>query len=328
MKHNLKKNMDKIKYKSTKSAIKILAKPDRKVSLFHGNALSLLKKLPDESVDLTISSPPYCMDKEYEESSDIEQFIKAHKKILPEIVRITKPGGSICWQVGFHVDDGVVNPLDYLVHDLLKNVDDIYLRNRIVWHFGHGLHCSNRFSGRYEVILWYTKGKKYYFDLDAVRVPQMYPGKRHAKGPLKGEFSGNPKGKNPSDIWEIPNVKANHIEKTEHPCQFPVALAQRVIRALSKKGGLVLDPFAGVSSAGVAALIEGRRFLGAELESKYITIAESRLRAALEGSAKIRPLSREIYKPGPTEKVAMKPEHFWKDIEALINNPEEVITPQ
>ncbi|MBQ7592778.1 MAG: hypothetical protein IJU48_00315 [Synergistaceae bacterium] len=71
------------------------------------------------------------------------------------------------------------------------------LRNRIIWHFGHGLHCSKRFSGRYENILWFTKSDDYTFNLDDVRIPSKYPGKKYFKGAKKGELSGNPKGKNP-----------------------------------------------------------------------------------------------------------------------------------
>lgn len=291
--------------------------------LFHGDSRKLISKLPSNSVDLTITSPPYCMNKEYEACSDnIQTFTTAHQELLPEIVRITKPGGSICWQVGFHVKNNMIVPLDYLIYDILKNHKELQLRNRVVWTYGHGLHCANRFSGRYEVILWYTKGNNYHFDLDAVRVPQKYPGKKYSKGSKKGEFSGNPNGKNPSDIWDIPNVKSRHIEKTDHPCQFPVALAQRLVKALVPKNGLVLDPFSGVSSAGVAALQEGKRYIGAELEEYYIAIAEGRLKETIRGNIKVRPLNREIYTPNPNEKVATKPEHFWKDIEAMLNNAE------
>src|ERR1041384_3300304 len=93
------------------------------------------------------------------------------------------------------------------------------------------------------IFLRYSKGRRYRFDLNAVRVPQKYPGKKHYKGPKKGKLSGNPKGKNPSDVWEIPNVKSRHVEKTKHPCQFPVALVQRLVRALTLPGSLVVDPF-------------------------------------------------------------------------------------
>src|SRR3989344_261767 len=309
----------KIITKTTAPIISTLTDKKVKARVFNGDCMELLVALPDNSIDLTITSPPYCMGKEYEECNDIDSFVEAHRKIFPEVVRVTKPGGNICWQVGFFVKNGAITPLDFLVHDLLSRFAGVYLRNRIVWTFGHGLHCENRFSGRYEVVMWYSKGDQYFFDLDAVRVPQKYPGKRFAKGPKNGQLSGNPRGKNPSDIWEglsddvwgIPNVKANHIEKTNHPCQFPVALATKLIRALSPKGGLVLDPFSGVASTGAAAVLEGRRFVGAELIEDYALIAKGRLKEAISGNAKVRPLEREIYVPKPTEKVAMKPEHFW-----------------
>lgn len=294
---------------------RVIENQTQNAGLFHGDCNKLIKKLPDESVDLTITSPPYCMNKEYEErSDDIQTFITAHQVLLPEIIRVTKPGGSICWQVGFYVKNNSIVPLDFLIYDILKNHSDLQLRNRVIWTYGHGLHCQKRFSGRHEVILWYTKGDNYHFDLDAVRIPQKYPGKRYSKGPREGEFSGNPRGKNPSDIWEIPNVKSRHVEKTDHPCQFPVALAQRLVKALVPKDGLVLDPFSGVSSAGVAALQEKKRFIGAELNDDYITIAEKRLQETIHGSIKIRPLDQEIYIPNPNEKVAIRPDHFWSEI--------------
>jgi hypothetical protein len=135
--------------------------------------------------------------------------------------------------VGNYISKGEVFPLDVFYYSIFKN-HGLKLRNRIIWHFGHGLHSSKRFSGRYETILWFTKSDTYTFNLDSVRVKSKYPSKRHFKGPKKGEYSSNPKGKNPSDIWEIvlrdweneiwniPNVKANHVEKTEHPCQYPI----------------------------------------------------------------------------------------------------------
>lgn len=263
------------------------------------------------TLDLTMTSPPYCMGKEYESSRDVSAFINAHRTLLPEVVRATRPGGSICWQVGNFVKDGEMVPLDALVFEIMRSIPGVKLRNRIVWTFGHGLHCQNRFSGRHETLLWFTVGDgQYHFDLDAVRVPQKYPGKRSNKGPNKGEFSGNPLGKNPGDVWDIPNVKSNHVEKTDHPCQFPVALVQRVVRALTRPGDLVFDPFSGVASTGVAAVLDGRRFLGAEISRKYVDIGKQRLLDATRGSARIRPLDQEVREPSPTEKVAQRPHHF------------------
>ncbi|MGA3267396.1 MAG: site-specific DNA-methyltransferase [Verrucomicrobiota bacterium] len=269
--------------------------------------MDLLRRLPSNSVDLTVTSPPYCMGKEYERTDHLRHFVEAHLRILPEIIRVTKTGGSICWQVGYHVRNGVVTPLDFLVNDLMRQWPQVILRNRIIWTFGHGLHGSNRFSGRHETILWYTKGNDYKFNLDDMRVPQKYPGKRYYKGIKKGKFSCNPLGKNPGDVWELPNIKANHIEKTDHPCQFPVALVQRLIRGLTDRGDLVLDPFLGSGTTAAAAILESRRVLGAELNLKYFRVAVERCRQAQHGMLVYRPLGQPIYVPSPNAEVATNP---------------------
>ena len=215
------------------------------VSIYKGDCLNLLKEIPDNYCDLIITSPPYCMGKAYEDiHDDIDTFIEQQKVIFEDIYRVLKIGGSLCWQVGYHVAESEAIPLDYYVYQIFgegskKYKDRLILHNRIIWTFGHGLNSIQRFSGRHETILWFTKGTKYSFDLDSVRVPQKYPGKRYYRGNKKGELSGNPLGKNPSDVWDIPNVKANHVEKTQHPCQFPVAIPQRLIKALTYELSLI-----------------------------------------------------------------------------------------
>lgn len=287
------------------------------ISVFHGDCKEMLHHLPSESVDLIITSPPYCMKKEYEDShNDIRSFRLQHEIIFEDLYRVLKPHGSICWQVGYHVSETCVIPLDYIVYDIFTRrseeyKDPLILRNRIIWTYGHGLNSRKRFSGRHETILWFTKGEQGVFNLDSVRVPQKYPGKKSYKGEHKGELSGNPLGKNPSDVWDIPNVKAHHVEKTEHPCQFPVAIPQRLIRALTNERDIVLDPFMGVGTTGVAAILENRRFVGAEIHSNYIKIAEERIHEAAKGTLKIRddvPASS----PNPNSAVAKLPETFRK----------------
>jgi adenine-specific DNA-methyltransferase len=278
--------------------------------LFVGDCMNLIRRIPDESIDLTITSPPYCMGKEYEKSRSVDDFIAIHKAVLPEIARITRKGGSICWQVGYHVANQSAYPLDYAVFSILNEIKGITLRNRVIWTFGFGMHQTTRLSGRHETVLWFTKGTDYYFELDAVRSPQKYPGKRRYKGPRKGEYSCNPKGKNPGDVWEIPNVKAAHVEKLNHPCQFPVGLADRFVRGMCPTDGVVFDPYAGSASTGVAAIMNGRRFLGAEINEAYEQMARERLVAAYEGSALVRPTERPIYVPNPNDIVAQRPKHF------------------
>ena len=277
--------------------------------LFNGDCVALLKSMPQDTVDLTVTSPPYFMGKSYDRSYSVDDFKTDHAILAPAICSITKPEGNVCWQVGYHVRENEVYPLDYAVYEAFSR-ESLKLRNRIMWHFGHGAHAPRRFCGRHETILWFSKEDAYHFNLDAVRVRQKYPGKRHYKGPRKGEFSGNPLGKNPSDVWDIPNVKANHVEKTGHPCQFPISLCQTLIRALAPAGALVLDPFAGSASTGIACLLEGRRFIGAELSQEFCGIAQKRYDDWRAGTLRHRSIDTPIWTPRPGDAVAQKPEHF------------------
>lgn len=285
---------------ASKKDIRLLSKFE--YILWNGDAADLLAELERaEKVDLVVTSPPYNLGKEYESRTSFAKYLLWQEKLIERVCKVVKPTGSICWQVGNYVDNGEIIPLDIALHPIFAKFG-MKLRNRIVWKFGHGFHSKRRFSGRYEVILWYTKSDSYRFNLDAVRIPSKYPGKRHYKGPNVGKFSSNPLGKNPEDIWEypdevwdIPNVKSNHIEKTNHPCQFPVGLVERLLLALSEPGALVLDPFTGVGSTGVACALHGRRFLGAEVDQRYIEIAEKRIEAALSGSIKYRPHFQPLY---------------------------------
>jgi adenine-specific DNA-methyltransferase len=263
--------------------------------IWRGDSQRFLSGLPKEPIfDLVVTSPPYNIGKEYESKSSLSDYISWQKGIIDEIIPRIKPEGSLCWQVGNFVDNGQITPLDFEFAPIFKE-HKLQLRNRIIWTFGHGLHTKRRFSGRYEVVLWYTKTDNYVFDLDAVRVPSKYPAKRHFKGPRKGELSGNPLGKNPEDVWSIPNVKSNHIEKTDHPCQFPVGLIERLVLSMTRPGALVFDPFCGVASAGVASLVHGRRFVGCELEKTYAKVGHQRLIAAAEGRAEYRPHDKPLY---------------------------------
>lgn len=264
-------------------------------SVWLGDAEVFLKALPNEPLfDLVVTSPPYNLGKEYEKKNSLQTYLDWQKRIINEIVPRLKSTGSLCWQVGNYVNNGQIIPLDIEFAPLFRE-HELKMRNRIIWHFGHGLHTKRRFSGRYEVVLWYTKTDEYTFDLDAVRVPSKYPGKKYFKGPKVGQFSGNPLGKNPEDVWSIPNVKNNHVEKTSHPCQFPVGLIERLVLALTKPGELVFDPFAGVASAGVAALVHKRKFLGVEIHEGYVQEGMQRLDAAMSGEIAYRPHKKPLY---------------------------------
>ena len=284
----------------------------------NGDCLTFLKKIEDGKFDLILTSPPYNVGKSYETKTSIEKYLESQEVIISELIRTLSKKGNICWQVGNFVEKGEIFPLDIYYYQIFKK-HGLKLRNRIVWHFGHGLHARNRFSGRYETLLWFSKTDDYIFNLDNVRIPSKYPGKKHFKGPKKGQISGNPLGKNPSDIWEImeqdwdksmwniPNVKSNHPEKTVHPCQFPIELVERCVLALTNEKSWVLDPFAGVGSTVIGAIKNNRYGMGIEKEVEYCKIANKRIEDLKEGKLKIRPINKPIHKPTIKDKAVHIP---------------------
>ena len=312
--------------------------PDSRIVLYHGDVQNFLATIPDGTVKLIITSPPYNIGKEYEMRVSIDRYLAQQENVIKDIYRVLHPQGSICWQVGNYVEKSEIFPLDIFFYPIFKSLG-MKLRNRIVWHFGHGLHARKRFSGRYETLLWFTKSDDYTFNLDDVRVPSKYPGKRHYKGAKKGQLSGNPKGKNPSDIWllmqkewetglwDIPNVKSNHPEKTGHPAQFPIELVERCVLAMTNEGDWVLDPYAGVGSTLIAAIKRGRRAMGSEKEEKYIAIAQNRLADYFAGQLKIRPLGKPVYQPTGREKIAQFPQE-WQTERLLEKGPQWKKSPE
>lgn len=294
-----------------------------RIDTTQGDCMEVIDKLPKNSVDLVITSPPYNLGKAYEKKRGIEEYLAWYYDFVEILKSTIKDTGSVCWQTGNYVEKSEVYPLDIHFYPIFKNAG-FKLRNRIIWHFGHGLHCKRRFSGRYETILWFTKSDEYKFNLDNVRVPAKYPGKKHFRGAKKGQLSGNPKGTNPSDFWryvqndfdqeliDIPNVKANHPEKTGHPCQFPIELVERCVLAFTDENDTVLDPFAGVGSAGIAALRHNRHSILIEKDKDYYRMGLEQIEAWKTGKLKVRKIGTEIHTPKKTDKLALFPEE-WKE---------------
>ncbi|MHB9035069.1 MAG: DNA-methyltransferase [Armatimonadota bacterium] len=259
--------------------------------------LEFMRFVANESMKLIVTSPPYNIGKAYEKRKSLDHYLASQAQVISECVRILHPEGSICWQVGNHVtSDGEIVPLDIALYPMFKN-HGLFLRNRIIWHFEHGLHCSKRLSGRHETILWFTKGDGYTFNLDPIRVPPKYPGKKHFKGPNAGKLSCNPLGKNPGDVWIIPNVKANHVEKSIHPCQFPVELVERLVLSMTNEGDAVFDPYMGVGSSLIAAVMNGRVGYGCDIVQEYVDVARQRMDDLIGGRLRTRPMGKPVYDP-------------------------------
>ena len=295
-----------------------------------GDVLERLRPLTPASCALVISSPPYNIGKPYERTDErtYDEYLAWQRQVIEVMLPALTENASVCWQVGTYVTDGELFPLDVPFIEIFRSLG-FRLRNRIIWRYNFGYNADKRFSGRYETVLWFSRTNTYTFNLDPVRIPQLYPGKRHSasKGEKAGKPSGNPLGKNPSDywefsavedfqrnpVWDVPNVKANHPEHTEHPCQFPVELAERCVLALSNAGETVLDPFMGTGATAIAAIKHGRHSVGIDRDPHYLAIAASRVAQFAKGKLPLRPLGKPVRRPRSTERVAQIPLEWRQD---------------
>ncbi len=288
-------------------------------TLYHGDRLELINEIRvmGDKATLIVTSPPYNVGKEYEGKLNFDVYVEQQRETIAACMDILADNGSICWQVGHYMQgaglEKEVFPLDLVLYPIFKSFG-LKLKNRIIWTFGHGLHEKFRLTGRHETILWFVKSDEYIFNLDPIRVPQKYPGKRSFRGTNKGKLSGNPDGKNPSDVWDMPNVKANHVEKTDHPCQFPIGLAERLILALTNPYDLVLDPYLGAGTTAAAAVMRERRAAGSDTTASYLETARHRVEQAFEGTLPYRDMNKPVYEPDPNTSVASIPLE-WQDAE-------------
>lgn len=263
---------------------KILGKPSFEregVAIYQKDCLQAMKEIPDELIDLTITSPPYNIGKEYEELAELDDYLGWCKDWIEQVHRITVDDGTFWLNIGYLEvkGKGLAVPISYLLWDKTP----FYLLQEVVWNYSAGVACRKRFSPRNEKLLWFVKDpKSYVFNLDDVRDPNVkYPNQKK-----NGKLRCNPLGKNPSDVWQISKVTSgknrSSPERTPHPAQFPVALVERMLKSSSNVGDLVLDPFMGSGSTAECALKNGRYVIGFELKSEYIGYAESRINQYIE----------------------------------------------
>jgi len=225
-----------------------------------GDALLQLKNLPDNSVDLICTDPPYNLGKDYGNNIDLkewEEYKIFTMSWLLEAKRVLKDNGTIYVFMGVRFI-----PHLYLMLEELK----FLFNGWITWHYTQGMGRKKGFSPRHEDILYFTKSKDFVFNLDSVRIPQKYYRERN-----------NMQGANPGDVWSFSHVHYSNPERTNHPTQKPEALMKRIIEASSNEGDLILDPFVGSGTTCVVANKLNRKYLGFELNPEYVEIGKKRL---------------------------------------------------
>jgi adenine-specific DNA-methyltransferase len=260
-------------------AVRAIGKPywsNDSVAFYTGDCLEILSRLQEPAFDLTVTSPPYNIGKEYEQPLPLSEYVAWCGKWMTRIHEITENDGAFWLNVGYVVvpGQGKAVPLPFLLWDK----SPFFFLQEIVWNYGAGVAARLSFSPRNEKLLWYVKDPlDYHFDLDAVRDPNVkYPNQKK-----NGKLKCNPLGKNPTDVWSIPKVTSgmnrSSKERTPHPAQFPEALIERAILACSRPGDLILDPFVGSGTTAVVASRLGRRCIGVDLRGDYLDIGIRRI---------------------------------------------------
>jgi adenine-specific DNA-methyltransferase len=274
--------------------VKCLGKPYFQTSncfIYNLDCLEAMAMLPDELIDITVTSPPYNIGKEYENTLPLDDYINWCEKWITEIYRLTSSDGAFWLNLGYLSikNRAKAIPISYLLWDKIP----FYLIQEIVWNYGAGVAGSKFFSPRNEKFLWYVKNpESYIFNLDDIRDPNVkYPNQKK-----NGKIKVNPLGKNPTDVWEFPKVTSgknrSSQERTPHPAQFPVAVIERIIKASSNQNQIILDPFLGSGTTAVVALDLNRVVIGFELREEYCDIAAHRIDNFLsEKNSRVKQLS-------------------------------------
>ncbi len=234
--------------------------------LICNDAIDEMAKLPDACIDLLIADPPYNLGKDYGNNTDSkswQDYEAFTNSWLTQAVRILKPTGTIYVFMGVR----------FIARLYLNMEQDFKLQFNgwITWHYTQGMGRKIGFSPRHEDILCFTKSKNFTFNLDDIRVPQKYYRERN-----------NMVGANPGDVWEFSHVHYCSVERQNHPTQKPEALMERIIRASSNEGDLVLDPFVGSGTTCRVADVLKRRWLGIDINPEYIAMSQARLGLTFE----------------------------------------------
>ena len=257
-----------------------------------GDAVAVLPTLPSDRVDLVHTSPPYNIDKPYASSASdrgsMDDYRTFLRRAITELKRVVRPGGSIFWQTGYTQGGGEsreIVPIDLLSYQLFREEPDPFLLwDRIIWRYWGGHAFTRKFTNKHETIMWYVKpGSEPTFSADAVRERAKEYDKRN-----------NFWGRNPGNVWEVDRVAFGATEQTSHVAVFPEEIAERIVRACSEPGDLVLDPFAGSGTVPKVAHGLGRRWLGIELSPVYA--GEAAVRVGFQQPSEADSLASELIK--------------------------------
>ena len=198
----------------------LFEQPTRELVLACEDNLSFMERLPDGQMKLVVTSPPYNLGKDYEDKTSLDAYIESQERVISECVRVLHPQGSICWQVGNYVENGEIVPLDAILYPVFRALG-LKLRNRIVWHFGHGLHCTRRLSGRYETINWWTKSDDYTWNLAPFESRPSTPANATSRVRTSESCRGTQRGRTRATYGSFRTSRATTRRRPSTPASSP-----------------------------------------------------------------------------------------------------------
>ena len=245
-------------------------------NIYKQDCIEGMKEIPNDSVDLIVADPPYNLGKDFglskKDRFEEQAWLPWSKKWLDQAKRILKPGGNIfvygihkhlCWLQCYMFEIGLT------------------YQRQIIWYYENGFagYSKRTLAANYEPILWFSKGDGYTYH--TIRVPYKSQNRLKYKIVKNGKtWRPNPEGKMEGDVWKFPVLagKPFQDEKVDHPTQKPLSITSRIIEHFSNEGDLVVIPFVGSGTECLACLMAHRNFLGFELNSDYINIANNRIK--------------------------------------------------
>ena len=256
-------------------------------AIFIDDAVDILMQIPDSSIQLILIDPPYNLDLDVWDTYD--NYIEWAKTWLDEIYRVLTESGNCVIFGGFQYQDLKKGDLLEILH-YTRHSTNLRFVNLIVWYYKNGMSAHRFFANRHEEAIWLSKTKKYYFDLDSVRI--LYD--ERTKKLYKKDKRLNPntidKGKNPTNVWEINRLNGNSKERVGHPTQKPVELIRRFVRGLSYPGAIVLDFFAGSGTTGRVCIEENRNSILVDSDPQLVKYFDLHL-SQINGDMFIKPYS-------------------------------------
>lgn len=258
--------------------------------IYLGDSIELIKQLPNDSVDLVITSPPYSTLKTYITDPGISpnDWVEWFMPLCKEIERVIKPTGSFILNINDKVESGFRHPYVFDFISQLHKQTGLKMFERLFWNKMKGLPNRSRFGDRVEFVFWFAKQKGFYFNIDEMRTEYSQSSIKRFKKPLKKRYartendtdeykdwSANVKGALPTTLVNISSESKRIADN--HVAVYPLNFAKYFIRGATKPGDLVLDPFMGTGTTGLACKELGRDYIGFELQETYIEIAQKRI---------------------------------------------------